>query len=176
MNNDSSVCCRITATTPKILAPFDPDTEDARRSIDHILDHAPVLNLTLHEVISTLRLIRLHAFLADRQYGDVYVHNDDARLQFCDDTDRFLALLLECEQREQLLGTKRCILRFGGKPHYWSKIAKQCEIVTTKTAIETTDNGGRYLGRGWTLAPNIVTLRRWIVATTQNPDIKRLKV
>ena len=85
------------------LAKFDPDTEAMRRSIDHILEHAPVMHLTLREVISTLRLIRLHASLADRQYGDVYVHNNDVRLQYCDDTDRFLALLLECEQhrREQ---------------------------------------------------------------------------
>lgn len=173
MNNDSSVCCRITATAPKVLLPFDPDSEDARRSIAHILDHAPVLNLTLREVISTLRLIRLHAFLADRQYGDVYVHNDDARLRLCNDTDRFLALLLECEQRDQLLGTKRCRLRFGGSTYHWRKIARDCEIVTTGSSVS--EDGG-YYGRGWTLAPNIVTLRRWIVATTQNPDIKRLKV
>ena len=55
------------------LAKFDPDTEAMRRSISHILEHAPVMHLTLREVISTLRLIRLHASLADRQYGDVYV-------------------------------------------------------------------------------------------------------
>ncbi len=173
MNNDSSVCCHITATTRKVLAPFDPDTEEARRSIDHILKNAPVLNLTLREVISTLRLIRLHAFLADHQYQDVYVHNNDERLQYCDDTDRFLALLLECEQRDLLLGTKRCRLRFGGTPYHWRKIAKQSQIVTTMSSVS--EDGG-YYGRGWVLAPNIVTLRKWIVATTQNPDIKRLKV
>lgn len=172
MNNPCTVCCDSVATS-RAIAKFDPDTEPMRRSINHILEHAPVLNLTLREVISTLRLIRLHAFLADRQYGDVYVHNNDTRLQYCDDTDRFLALLLECEQCEQLLGTKRCRLRFGGSPYHWRKIAKDCEIVTTESSVS--EDGG-YYGRGWVLAPNIVKLRRWIVATTQNPDIKRLKV
>lgn len=155
------------------LAKFDPDTEAMRRSIDHILEHAPVMHLTLREVISTLRLIRLHASLADRQYGDVCVHNNDVRLQYCDDTDRFLALLLECEQCDLLLGTKRCRMRFGGSPYHWRKIARECEIVTTESSVS--EDGG-YYGRGWVLAPNIATLRKWIVATTQNPDIKRLKV
>ncbi len=172
MNNDRSVCGCATATT-RVLSKFDPDTEESRRSVVHILEHAPVLNLTLREVISTLRLIRLHASLADRQYGDVYVHNNDVRLQYCDDTDKFLALLLECEQRDQLLGTKRCRMRFGGTPYHWRKVAKDCEIVTTESSVS--EDGG-YYGRGWVLAPNIATLRKWIVATTENPDIKRLKV
>lgn len=167
------------------LPKFDPDNEAMRRSIDHILTNAPVTNLTLREVISTLRLIRLHASLADRQYGDVYVHSNDARLQLCDDTDRFLALLLECEQRDQLLGTKRCRLRFGGTPYHWRKVARDCEIVTTvsatapaavSAAVPEASASGQYIGRGWVLAPNIVTLRRWIVATTKNPEIKRLKL
>lgn len=157
------------------LAKFDPDTEAMRRSIAHILEHAPVMNLTLREVISTLRLIRLQASLADRQYQDIYVHNQDVRLQYCDDTDKFLALLLECDQRDQLLGTKRCRLRFGGSPYHWRKIAKECEIVTAASALSEDGDGG-YYGRGWILAPNIVSLRKWIVATTQNPEIKRLKV
>lgn len=173
MNQDRPVCCRTTATTTNVLAKFDPDNEDMRRSIAHILEHAPVLNLTLREVISTLRLIRLHAFLADRQYGDVYVYNNDVRLQRCDDTDKFLALLLECEQGDRLLGTKRCRLRFGGTPYHWRKIAHDCEIVTTESSVS--EDGG-YYGRGWVLAPNIATLRKWIVATTENPEIKRLKV
>ncbi len=173
MNTNVPLCRNTVAASPNVLAPFDPDTEDSRRSIAYILEHAPVLNLTLREVISTLRLVRLHAFLADRQYQDVYVHNDDVRLRLCDDTDRFLALLLECEQCDQLLGTKRCRLRFGGSPYHWRKIARDCEIVTTESSVS--EDGG-YYGRGWLLAPNIVTLRRWIVATTQNPDIKRLKV
>lgn len=173
MNNHCSLCCDGVAATTKALQPFNPDTEDSRRAIAHILEHAPVLNLTLREVISTLRLIRLQASLADRQYQDIYVHNNDRRLQYCDDTDRFLALLLECDQRNLLLGTKRCRLRFGGSPYHWRKIAHDCEIVTVESSIS--EDGG-YYGRGWALAPNIVTLRKWIVATTENPDIKRLKV
>lgn len=172
MKNSCTVCCDSVATS-RVLPKFDPDTEGNRRSIAHILEHAPVMHLTLREVISTLRLIRLHVSLADRRYGDVYVRNDDKRLQYCDDTDKFLALLLECEQCHQLLGTKRCCLRFGGTPYHWRKIAHDCEIVTTESSVS--EDGG-YYGRGWVLAPNIVTLRKWIVATTQNPDIKRLKV
>ena len=157
----------------KQLSRFDKTSESVKRSLSHILANAPVINLTEDEVISTLRLVRLHAFLADRQHQDVYVHNNDVRLQNCDDTDRFLALLLECEQRDQLLGTKRCRLRFGGTTYHWRKIARECEIVITESSVS--EDGG-YFGRGWVLAPNIATLRRWIVATTQNADIKRLKV
>ena len=100
--------------TAAVIPPFDRTSEAVKRSLAHILEHAPVLNLTHQEALSTLRLIRLHAYLADRQYQDVYVHNDDERLSQCDDTDRFLALLLECDQRNLLLGTRRCRLRFGG--------------------------------------------------------------
>ena len=156
------------------LEKFDRTNEAIKRSLNHILEHAPVLHLTVQEVLSTLRLIRLQAYLADQQYQDIYVYNGDARLQYCDDTDRFLALLLECDQRDQLLGTKRCRLRFGGTPYHWRKIAHDCEIVTTASAVS--DSGTGYYGRGWQLAPNIVTLRKWIVATTENPEIKRLKV
>lgn len=157
-----------------IIPPFDRTSEAIKRSLTHILEHAPLLNLTHQEVLSTLRLIRLQAYLADRQYQDIYVHNNDERLQQCDDTDRFLALLLECDQRSLILGTKRCRLRFGGSAYHWRKIAHDCEIVSTASAVS--ESGTGYYGRGWVLAPNIVTLRKWIVATTQNPEIKRLKV
>lgn len=155
------------------LLPFDRTSEPVKRSLAHILANAPGSNLTPEEVLSVLRLVRLHAFLADRQYQDVCVHTGDSRLRLCDDTDRFLALLLECDQRGQLLGTRRCRLRFGGTAYHWRKIARDCQIVTTESSVS--EDGG-YYGRGWALAPNIVTLRRWIVASTSNPDIKRLKV
>ena len=174
MNNETTVPGGFAAG---ILPPFDRTAVSIKRSLAHILEHAPVLNLTHQEVLSTLRIIRLQAALADRQYQYIYIHNDDERLKYCDDTDRFLALLLECDQRNRLLGTKRCRLRFGGSAYHWRKIARECEIVTTVSvsdgfAAETTV----FHGRGWTLAPNIVTLRKWIVATTQNPDIKRIKL
>lgn len=169
MNNNATV----SAASATALPPFDRTSEPIKRSLAYILAHAPVLNLTPEEVLSVLRLVRLHAFLADRQYLDVYVHNNDARLQYCDDTDRFLALLLECEQRDQLLGTRRCRLRFGGTPYHWRKIARDTHIVVAASAVS--DDGG-YYGRGWQLAPHIVTLRKWIYATTENPEIKRLKI
>ena len=157
-----------------IIPPFDRTSESIKRSLEHILANAPVLNLTVQEVLSTLRLIRLHVLLADRQYQDIYIHNNDIRLSQADNTDKFLALLLECEQRELILGTKRCITRFGGTKYHWRKIARDSAIVTTASAVSI--DGGGYFGRGWVLAPNIATLRRWIVQTTQNPEIKKLKV
>lgn len=159
--------------TVRILPAFDRTSEPIKRSLAHILANAPVLNLSPEEVLSVLRLVRLHAFLADRQYLDVYVHNNDSRLRLCDDTDRFLALLLECEQRDQLLGTRRCRLRFGGTPYHWRKIARDTHIVVAASAVS--EDGSGYYGRGWQLAPHIVTLRKWIYATTENPEIKRLK-
>lgn len=156
-----------------IIPPFDRTSESIKRSIEHILANAPVLNLTVQEVLSTLRLIRLHVLLADRQYQDIYIHNNDIRLSQADNTDKFLALLLECEQRELILGTKRCITRFGGTKYHWRKIARDSAVVTTASAIGI---DGGYFGRGWVLAPNIVTLRKWIVQTTKNPEIKKLKV
>ena len=155
------------------LSRFDKTSESVKRSLSHILANAPVINLTEDEVISTLRLVRLHAFLADRQHQDVYVHNQDERLQLCDDIDRFLALLLECEQRDQILGTKRCRLRFGGTAYHWRKIAGSTGIVKASSAVSV---DGGYYGRGWVLAPHIATLRKWIYTTTDNPDIKRLKI
>ena len=157
-----------------IIPPFDRTSESIKRSLEHILEHAPVLNLTVQEVLSTLRLIRLHVLLADRQYQDIYIRNNDTRLSHCDDTDKFLALLLECEQRELILGTKRCITRFGGTKYRWRKIAHDSAIVTTASAVDI--NNGGYFGRGWVLASNVATLRKWIVQTTEKPEIKRLKV
>lgn len=155
------------------LTPFDHTSDGIKRSLAHILGHAPVLQLTAQEIISTLRFIRLHAYLADRQYQDVCVHIRDERLRHCDDTDRFLALLLECEQRDQLLGTRKCCRHFGGTPYHWRKIARDTHIVTVSSAVS--DDGG-YYGRGWQLAPHINTLRKWIYETTENPEIKRLKI
>lgn len=155
------------------LAKFEPDSEDVQRNISYVLEHAPVMNLTKGEVMTTLRLVRLHAVLASNKYQDVYVARNDARLDLCDYTDRFLALLLECEQCGELLGTRRCRQRFGRTAQYWRKIAHECEIVTTASAIN--DYGG-YAGRGWELAPNIVTLRRWIVENSKDENIKKLKV
>lgn len=169
--NQRPVCCNTIAANT--IPPFDRTDEGIKRSLAYIMEHAPVANLTPEEVLSTIRLIRLHTYLADSQYQDVYVHNNDVRLQLCDDTDRFMALLLECEQRDQLLGTKRCRLRFGGSAYHWRKIARDSCIVTTESSVS--EDGG-YYGRGWVLAPHIVTLRKWIHQTSQNPDIKRLKI
>lgn len=171
MNTIDNTLCSDNAA--HVLAPFDRTSDGCKRSIAYILENAPILHLTAEEVVSTLRLIRVHAYLADKQYNDVYVHNNDRRLQQCDDVDRFLALILECEQRDQLLGTKRCRLRFGGTPYHWRKVAKDTHIVVASSAVS--EDGG-YYGRGWELAPHIVSLRKWIHATTENPDIKRLKI
>ena len=78
--------------------------------------------------------------------------------------------------RGTILTSKRCRYCFGQTQYYWRKVAGRCVIITTASVMENAEYGGRYFGRGWKLAPNIITLRRWIVSNSQNPDINKLKV
>ncbi len=144
----------------KQILPFNQDSPEIQERIRRIMDARPVRNLTEAEVAATLRLIELQDQLGDNLYGQVVVHKNDRRLELCDDNDRFLALLLDCDQREVLLGTKRCRYVFGGTPYYWRKIARQSPVTATASAISECGSG--YYGRGWKIAPHIERLRRWI--------------
>ena len=154
------------------IKPFDPEDQLIRSNVDYILACKPVSNLTEQEVLATLRLLQLHVQLTDKS-NDVYVRANDPRLEDLDDSDRFLAMLINCEQRDVLLGTKRCMKLFGGTAYHWRKIAHQCPIVSTASALSEESYG--YYGRGWLIAPHIVRLIRWILAKSDNKEIKELK-
>ena len=158
----------------KIIPPFDPQSEEVRANVARIMEAAPVQNLTEDEVLQTLRLLQLHE--ARTQHHSVTIYQDDVRLQTASADDRFLALLLDADVRGTILTSKRCRYCFGQTQYYWRKVAGRCVLITTASVMENAEYGGRYFGRGWKLAPNIITLRCWIVSNSQNPDINKLKV
>ncbi len=163
----------------KLIPPFDPSSEEIKSNVARIMEAAPVMNLTEDEVLQTLRLLQLHVLLLDEHRTtrfSVTVYQEDQRLINCDADDRFLALLLDADVRGLLLTSKRCRYSFGGTQYSWRKVASRCCIVTTASMTMEAEYGGKYLGRGWKLAPNIVTLRRWIVENSTNEDIKKLNI
>lgn len=157
------------------IQPFNPEDPDVQANVARIMEQAPVKNLTEAEVLATLRLLQLHVLLKD---GDnpynVCVHRNDRRLELCDDSDRFLALLVDCDVREVILGTKRCRSCFGGTVYHWRRIAHKCPVTDTASAVSECSNG--YYGRGWIIAPHIQTLRRWIISNSTHQEIRKLKV
>lgn len=157
------------------IQPFNPEDPDVQANVARIMEQAPVRNLTEAEVLATLRLLQLHVLLKD---GDspysVCVHRNDRRLELCDDSDRFLALLIDCDVREVILGTKRCRSCFGGTVYHWRRIAHKCPVTDTASALSECSSG--YYGRGWIIAPHIQTLRKWIIKNSTNMEIRKLKV
>lgn len=157
-----------------IIRPFDPGLPEVQSNLSHILKAAPVRNLTDAEVLTTIRLLQLHlALMTGTCKYSVCIHKQDKRLAECSDEDRFLAMLLDCDLRDVLLGCKMCRRLFGGTDYHWRKIARKSPITATASAISEIGSG--YYGRGWIIAPHIQRLRRWIIANCQNPEIKRLK-
>ncbi len=163
----------------KVITPFDPNNEETRTNARRIFEEAPVMHLTEEEVLQTLRLIQLHVLLLDEKrstHFSVTVYQDDQRLTNCSNDDKFLALLLDADVRGLLLTSKRCRYSFGGTQYSWRKVAARCSLITTASMTMNAEYGGRYLGRGWKVAPHIQTLRRWIIDNTNNPDIKKLQI
>lgn len=163
----------------KIIPPFDPKNELIQENVKYIMETAPVMHLTEDEVLQTLRLLQLHVLLLDENrstHFSVTVYQDDYRLQTSSPEDKFMALLLDADVRGLILTTKRCRYCFGQSQYYWLKIAKKCSIIDTSSRMIDGDYGGRYYGKGWVIAPNIRTLRRWIVENSNNEDIRKLKV
>lgn len=156
------------------IKPFNPEDPEIQSNVAYIMMRAPVKNLTEAEVLTTLRLLQLHVMLkdGDSRYS-VRVHRNDPRLALCDDNDRFLAMLLDCDLREVLLGTKRCRSCFGGTVYHWRRIARKCPITDTASALSECSTG--YYGRGWVIAPHICTLRRWIIENSTHQEIRKLK-
>lgn len=132
-----------------------------REKIDRIIESAPVKNLTEDEVLTTLRLMELQGGLQEGRYNQIVVHKNDKRLEKCDDSDRFLAMLADCDKRDVLLFSGRCRSLFGGTVYHWRNIARKCPITSVASAVSECGMG--YYGRGWEIAPHIQRLRKWII-------------
>lgn len=156
----------------KQITPFDPDKVH-QPEIDLIISTAPVKNLTKDEVVTTMRLIELHAFLAAGRYNEVVIHRNDKRLELCDDKDKFLAMLVDCGKRDVLLFSGRCRSLFGGTVYHWRNIGRKCPITSVASAISECGTG--YYGRGWEIAPHIKRLRKHIIELSIRPEIQKLK-
>lgn len=150
------------------IQPFNP--EGHQSAIDLIMETAPVKNLTPEEVLTTMRLIELQAFLAEGRYNQIVVHKNDKRLELCDDNDRFLAMLADCDARDVLLFSGRCRALFGGSVYHWRNIGRKNPITAVSSAVSECGSG--YYGRGWEIAPHIQRLRRYILDQKITAEIK----
>ncbi len=148
----------------KQIEPFNPSDPQIRAELERIMKAAPVKNLTREEVLTTLRLMQLRVLLAEGRYGYVVIRRNDRRLELCDDSDRFLAMLADCDQRQVLLFSGRCRSLFGGSVYHWRNIGRKCPVTSVASCVSECSSG--YYGRGWEIAPQIVTLRRFIIDTT----------
>lgn len=161
------------------IPPFNPEDPEIQSNVAYILMTAPVKNLTEEEVKATIRLLQLQYYLRVPNRNGyvrdvVVVHRNDPRLELCDDNDRFLAMLIDCDLRDVLLGTKRCRSCFGGTVYHWRKIARKCPVTDTASALSECSSG--YYGRGWIIAPHICTLRKWIINNSNNEQTRSIKV
>lgn len=144
----------------KQVQPFNPwDTEVLSKMNQIILAH-PVSNLTQDEVLTTLRLMQLQKELSEGRYNQICIHKNDKRLELCEDTDRFLAMLADADARDVLLFSGRCRALFGGSIYHWRNIGRKCPITAVASAISECGSG--YYGRGWEIAPHIKRLINWI--------------
>lgn len=153
------------------ILPFNPADPDIQEECKRILEAAPVKNLTPEEVLTTLRLIELQKFLSEGHYNEIVIHRNDKRLELCDDNDRFLAMLADCDKREVLLFSGRCRSLFGGTVYHWRNIGRKCSITAVASAVSECGSG--YYGRGWEIAPHIVRLRKWILENISNNNLKQ---
>lgn len=161
------------------IAPFNPDDEDVKNSVRYILHHSPIQNLTDDEVLTTIRLLQLEIQLQNSKQSrySVTVYRDDERLQNLTDDDRFLAMLLHCRCRNNLLLQYKLLLwAFGHTEYHWKKVVKRCPIIEMTSQTVNSQYGGRFLGRGYVIAKHILSLRTWIIEKSRNEAFKQLKV
>lgn len=157
----------------RCIQPFNPWDAERLQVMNNIILAHPVSHLTQDEVLTTLRLMELQAQLLEGRYNDIVVHRNDKRLELCDDKDRFLALLADCDRRDVLLFSGHCRSLFGGTVYHWRKIARTCPITDVASAIS--ECGAGYYGRGWEIAPHIARLRKWIIDNIDYSLINKLK-
>ena len=144
----------------KQVQPFNPWDTEIIYKMNHIMLAHPVSNLTQDEVLTTLRFLELKKFLSEGRYNQICIHKNDKRLELCEDTDRFLAMLADADARDVLLFSGRCRALFGGSIYHWRNIGRKCPITAVASAISECGTG--YYGRGWEIAPHIERLINWI--------------
>ena len=152
---------------------FDLTRLDVISYVDYVLTEAPVKNLTRAEAEVTLRMIALHSLLSRQDSRYISLVRHDRRLENCTDEDKFLALLVVQDTYERILNSKLCVHYFGGTRYHWRKIGHDSPVTAVASAIS--EEGMGYYGRGWIIAPHIVTLRRWIVEHATDEEIRKLK-
>lgn len=137
---------------------WDPKLQQAKTVI---MEAHPIKNLTEDEVLTTLRLLEIQVKLGSpEQNYNIDVYKNDKRLVDWSCPDLFLAMLLECDQQDLLLRSRRCMYCFGKNAYFWRKIGRTCPITTTQSGFS--DEYAGYYGRGWVIAPHIKTLINWI--------------
>ena len=144
----------------KQVPPFNPWDTEIVSKMNKIIEAHPIRNLTADEVLTTLRFLELKEFLSEGRYNQIVIHRNDKRLELCEDTDRFLAMLADADARDVLLFSGRCRSLFGGSIYRWRNIGRKCPITAVASAISECGLG--YYGRGWEIAPHIERLIKWI--------------
>lgn len=160
------------------IPPFDPEAEDIKRSVKHIMEHAPIQHLTEDEVLATVRLLQLEILLQNSRLSrySVTIYQDDERLQSLTDDDRLLCMLLHCRCRSNLLLQYKLLLwAFGHTEYHWKKVVKRCPIIEIVSQTVAGQYGGRYLGKGYVIAKHIQSLRIWIIQHSDKEEYKQLK-
>lgn len=142
------------------ILPYNTADPEIQAKVARIIEEAPVKNLTVEEVLTALRLMELWEFLSEGRYGEIIIHRNDKRLELCDDNDRFLAMLLDCDKRDVLLTSRRCRQLFGGSAYHWRNIGRKSPVTAVASAFSECGTG--YYGRGWEISPHIHTLMLWI--------------
>lgn len=141
------------------IQPFRREEYVSQPDFREFLAKAPIKNLTEDEVMTTMRLRDLGSCLVGPR-NEIVIHRNDQRLALCDDNDRFLTMLLDCDKRDVLLFSGRCRSLFGGTVYHWRNIGRKCPITSVASAISECGSG--YYGRGWEIAPHIKRLIKWI--------------
>lgn len=160
------------------IPPFNPEAEDIKCSVKHIMEHATIQHLTEEEVLTTIRLLQLEVWLQSSKLSRYYVtiYQDDERLQSLTDDDRLLAMLLHCRCRSNLLLQYKLLLwAFGHTEYHWKKVVKRCPIIEIVSQTVAGQYGGRYLGKGYVIAKHIQSLRIWIIQHSNKEEYKQLK-
>lgn len=154
------------------LIPRLPGDSELQEAINHILDAKPVKNLTYEEVETTLRLLEIESFLiSEDRYHQLVIHRNDKRLELCDDNDRFLALLADCDQRDVLLFSGRCRSLFGGSVYHWRNIGRKCPITAVASAISECGSG--YYGQGWEIVSIMRNFKATVTKDIETNDDKK---
>lgn len=159
-------------TITPFLKKDDPQTI---KLVGIIMKMKPIQNLTEEEVITAMKLWRLEYMLRKDETYPVTIYQNDRRLELLTDEDRFLAALLDTDCRDTLLTYKRLHYLFGGTEGFWRKIVKNSVAIDVRSKMVEGGHGGRYLGRGWVIAPNIRSLVNWISKAYETRTVNKEK-